>query len=458
MRFAVGLFLVFSTLGAAQTPNPLRLINTTFATLNERLRPAIVTIRSDSFAPVGGDSGVRARQTDMGSGVIVSPEGYIVTNAHVVGRRLTVSVTQLVRPPEPGHNVLAPHVRQLEGRVLGVDKETDLALVKIDAKEPLPFIEYGDSESVKQGELVLALGNPLGLENSVTMGIISAVARQLKPDDRVVYLQTDAPINPGNSGGALVDIDGKLIGINTMILSQSGGSEGLGFAVPQNIVKSIAEQLKDHGRVIRGDIGVTAQTITPNLARSLKLARDSGVVLADVEQGGGADNAGLKIGDVILSVNGRRMESARQFHVWVYRQPVNAVAKVEYMRGQETATADVVVLEQPDKSMHFIRLDNPADHVFARLRILGIEVDDDVLKEMPPLRLNYGIVVLGLLPGISSGDPQLEVGDVIHQVEGQPVATLKDLRDNLGQHKASETLVLQIEREGKLRFIEFTLD
>lgn len=401
---------------------------------------------------------MRARQTDMGSGVIVSPEGYIVTNAHVVGRRLTVSVTQLVRPPEPGHNVLAPHVRQLEGRVLGVDKETDLALVKIDAKEPLPFIEYGDSESVKQGELVLALGNPLGLENSVTMGIISAVARQLKPDDRVVYLQTDAPINPGNSGGALVDIDGKLIGINTMILSQSGGSEGLGFAVPQNIVKSIAEQLKNQGRVIRGDIGVTAQTITPNLARSLKLARDSGVVLADVEQGGGADNAGLKIGDVILSVNGRRMESARQFHVWVYRQPVNAVAKVEYMRGQETATADVVVLEQPDKSMHFIRLDNPADHVFARLRILGIEVDDDVLKEMPPLRLNYGIVVLGLLPGISSGDPQLEVGDVIHQVEGQPVATLKDLRDNLGQHKASETLVLQIEREGKLRFIEFTLD
>jgi serine protease Do len=210
--------------------------------------------------------------------------------------------------------------------------------------------------------------------------------------------------------------------------------------------------------VIRGDIGVTAQTITPNLARSLKLARDSGVVLANVEQGGGADNAGLKIGDVILSVNGRRMESARQFHVWVYRQPVNAVAKVEYMRGQETATADVVVLEQHVKSMHFIRLDNPADHVFARLRILGIEVDDDVLKEMPPLRLNYGIVVLGLLPGISSGDPQLEVGDVIHQVEGQPVATLKDLRDNLGQHKANDTLVLQIEREGKLRFNEFTLD
>ena len=188
----------------------------------------------------------------------------------------------------------------------------------------------------------------------MSMGVISAVARQLQPDDRVVFLQTDAPINPGNSGGALVDIEGRLVGINTMILTQSGGSEGLGFAVPSNIVRFVIDQMRRSGFVLRGEIGVEAQTVTPGLAAALGLSRDSGVILADVLPGGPADIAGLKIGDIVLSLNGKPMENARQFHVNLYRQEVGSTVTLRILRGDETLEKKVEVMARSNSLERFV--------------------------------------------------------------------------------------------------------
>ena len=239
-----------------------------------------------------------------GSGVILSADGYIVTNAHVIAGATRIQVQLSSNCASAGRSIVRPPGRTFPARLIGLDAETDLALLKVDA-EGLRFLELADSDIVRQGQLVMAVGSPSGLESSMSMGVISAVARQLQPDDRVVYLQTDAPINPGNSGGALVDIEGRLVGINTMILTQSGGSEGLGFAVPSNIARFVIDQMRRRGFVLRGEIAVEAQTLTPGLAAALGLSRDSGVILADVLPGGPADIAGLKIGDIVLSLNSK---------------------------------------------------------------------------------------------------------------------------------------------------------
>src|SRR6202035_1849530 len=191
----------------------------------------------------------------------------------------------------------------LEAKLVGMDREIDLAVLKID-KTGLPHLALGDSERLRQGELVMAFGNPLGLEGSVSMGIVSSTARQIHPDDLMAYIQTDAPINPGNSGGPLIDSHGRLVGINTFILTQSGGSEGLGFAIPSNLVSRVYNQIRREGHVHRGRIGVFAQTITPAMAEGIGLAQDSGVILSDVEPEGQADKAGVKVGDVVLTLNG----------------------------------------------------------------------------------------------------------------------------------------------------------
>ena len=206
-------------------------------------------------------------------------------------------------------------------------------MVKVDAKA-LPALTFGDSDALRPGQLVLAFGSPLGLDASVTLGIVSAVARQLTPEDPMIYIQTDAPINPGNSGGALVDTEGRLVGINTLIYSQSGGSEGIGFAAPSNIVRNVFEQIRKTGRVRRGEIGVTTQTITATLAEALSLATDAGVIVADVEEGSPGAKAGLQPGDIIVSLDGKRMENGRQFRINLYTRTIGQQVALEVERGE----------------------------------------------------------------------------------------------------------------------------
>src|SRR5215216_3124891 len=267
--------------------------------LSQKVSASVVQIFVTGFAPPDEDDPQGAAQPaferSSGSGVIVDPDGYIVTNAHVVenATKIEVELPFAATGGDAGRSILGRRGRTVGGQIVAIDRETDLAVVKVEAKA-LPALGFGDSDALRPGQLVLAFGSPLGLDASVTLGIVSAVARQLTPEDPMIYIQTDAPINPGNSGGALVDTDGHLVGINTLIFSQSGGSEGIGFAAPSNIVRNVVAQITKFGRVRRGEIGVNAQTITPLLAEALGLSFDAGVILSDVDDGGPAAKAGLQ--------------------------------------------------------------------------------------------------------------------------------------------------------------------
>ena len=253
----------------------------------------------------------------------------------------------------PGHHsIVRRRGKSIPARVVGTDRESDIAVLKIDGG-PYPALEFGKSDELRQGSLVLAFGNPLGLESSVTMGVVSSVARQIRADDPNIYIQTDAPINPGNSGGPLLDTDGRVVGINTFILSQSGGSEGIGFAIPSNTVKMVAEQLKEKGHVHRGEIGAFAQTITPEMAAGLSLPRDYGVILGDVVPDSPADKAGLKIGDIVLSLNGKPMENARQFEVNLYQEGKHDKAKIKILRDRGRWMWKAEVIEREDDPAPF---------------------------------------------------------------------------------------------------------
>jgi len=297
------------------TDASLQALSDDFETLAERATPAVVQIVASGYGPIeDGNSfaATVARQRGGGSGVILDPNGYIITNAHVVdgaGRVQVLLASRRTADPEP-RSTLKPRPRLCEAKVLGVDVETDLAVLRIDEVN-LPSLELADSDTVRQGQIVFAFGSPLGLENTVTMGVVSSSARQLEPDHPMIYIQTDSAINPGNSGGPLLNVEGEVIGINTLILSQSGGNEGVGFAVPSNIVWTVYKQLRDNGVVRRGEIGVTAQTITPLLAAGLGLSRDWGVILGDVRRRGPGEIGGLQVGDIVLSLNGKPMENAR---------------------------------------------------------------------------------------------------------------------------------------------------
>jgi serine protease Do len=396
-----------------------------------------------------------SKQRSSGSGVLLSADGYIVTNGHVVqgARRVQVQLSYALDKTLPHSSAVKPRGKMIEGKVVGVDRDTDLAVLKIDRTE-LPHLTLGDSDAVKQGQLVLAFGNPLGLQNSVTLGIVSSTARQLKPEDPMIYIQTDAPINPGNSGGPLLDADGRVVGINTFILSQSGGSEGIGFSIPSNIVRNVYRQIRKDGHVHRGHIGVFAQTITPELAAGLSLGQEWGVLLADVAPEGPAAEAGLEVGDIVLKMNGKALENARQMEVNLYRSPLSEKVRLEILRGPEKLTFQVPVIERDDDPQRFADMVSPEVNMIGRLGILGIQIDKKIVAMLPDLRKKYGIVVAAR----ASEGNGLHAGDVIYAVNTVPTATIEGLRKALEDLKPGDPAVIQVERDGKLMFIVLDLE
>jgi serine protease Do len=305
--------------------------------VSAHVSPAVVEIWVSALGTVGpsGSLPTLGQQERRGSGFVLASDGYVVTNAHVVqgARQVSVVLTRPAAPDVPGRSIVKPIGRRVAATIVGVDEETDLAVLRVDA-DSLPVLALADSDSLRPGNIVLAFGSPLGLESSVTMGVVSAVGRQLADDHPMVYIQTDTPINPGNSGGPLVDVHGRVVGISTLIFSRSGGSEGIGFAAPSNIVRTVYEQLRRGGRVSRGVIGVEAQTITPEIAAGLRLPQNWGVVLADVYPRSPAATAGLLPGDVIAALDGKPMENARQFDVNVYGR-TGEVITLDVRRGLE---------------------------------------------------------------------------------------------------------------------------
>ncbi len=387
--------------------------------------------------------------------MILSADGYIVTNGHVVSNAHRVRVRLAVETP--GRSAMQPSGKMLDARVVGFDRDTDLAVLKID-QTGLPYLRLGDSDELRQGQIVMAFGNPLGLENSVSMGVVSSVGRQIKPDDTMIYIQTDAPINPGNSGGPLVDVDGRVMGINTFILSQSGGSEGLGFAIPSNIVKNVYTQIKAEGHVHRSEIGVFAQSITPPLATGLRLSRDWGVLLADVIPDGPGDKAGLKIGDVVVSLNGKLMMNARQLEVNLYRYSVGQKVNLEVLRGDFKFTCSVPVAEREDDPQRFADMVDPIKNLVPKLGILGISIDRKVAEMLPDLRHSYGVVVAARGGDSPYAGDNLQLGDVIYSVNTETVTNVEALRSAIDSLKDSDPLVLQVERDGRLLYITMTIE
>jgi serine protease Do len=426
-------------------------LSTSFETLAAHVRPGVVQIFSTGYAASGDAETTNAslllQQRSTGSGVILSADGYIVTNNHVVqgARKIEVRLAASSRREARDSTMIA--------KLVGADREADIAVIKVDRAD-LPFLEMGDSNAVHQGQLVMAFGNPLGLEGSASIGIVSSISRRLHADDPMVYIQTDAPINPGNSGGPLVDIDGRVEGINTLIFTQSGGSEGLGFAIPSNMVKAAYDQIRKDGHVHRGQIGVSVQTIRPPLAKGLGLAQDWGVVAADITPQGPADKAGLKIGDIILELNGRTMEDAPQFETAIYRLKLDDKVILTILReGGQKLDYTVPVIERDDDPQRFADLVNPDDNLVAKLGILGIPINEKLAAMLPDLRHEYGIVVAARAQNPPYTGGALETGDVIYEVNREPVVTVKALREVLDSIKSGGSAVLQLERNGKLMYI-----
>jgi serine protease Do len=447
---------------SAEKIDALHDLSAQLETLSHRVSLAVVQIFSTGYVlnderDSGSNAAIVTRQHATGSGVVVSADGYIVTNAHVVSNARKVRVRIANVAPGGSDGEIEPSGKMLEATVVGLDRETDLAVIRVDRNDLVP-LPLGDSDSLHQGQLVMAFGNPLGLENSVSMGVVSSVARQIKPDDTMIYIQTDAPINPGNSGGPLVDADGRVMGLNTFILSQSGGSEGLGFAIPSNIIRNVYQQIRQEGHVHRSEIGVYAQTITPQMAAGLQLAQDWGVLLSDVEPGGPGDIAGLQPGDIVLSLNGKTEGNARQMEVDLYRYPVGAKVDLLVMRNGEKKALQVVTIERHGDPQRFADLVDPAKNLVSRLGILGIDIDQRVAALLPDLRKHYGVVVAARGGDSAYSGDNLQLGDVIYSINNAPVTDVATLREQLEKLKDSEAVVLQVERDGRLMYITLEIE
>ena len=471
-KTSLSLFLAAAAFG--QTPPPaaerapavsLRELSVSLERLSAQVRRSVVQIFSTGYTTSSSDdsestntSTLLSKQRSTGTGVILSADGYIVTNSHVVrgARRIQVRLAMTGQEGAGRRSVPMPESRLLEAKLVGMDRESDLAVIRID-RTGLTYLELGDSDLLSQGELVMAFGNPLGLEGSVSLGIVSSPARQIKTDDAMSYIQTDAPINPGNSGGPLVNADGLVMGINTFILSQSGGSEGLGFAIPSNLVRGVYSQIRKEGHVHRGQLGLHAQTITPAIASGLELSQDWGVVVGDVEPDGPADAAGVKVGDIITRLDGKRMQDARQLQVNVYRYPKGEKVELEVLREGNKLQIQVPVTERMDDPQRFADMVSPENNLVPRLGILAIGIDKSLSALLPDLRKPYGVVVAaGTVADFTNGTG-LEPGDVIYSVNNVPISSVAALKRKLDEYKFGDVVAMQIERSSRLMFVAVEL-
>lgn len=440
----------------------LHKLDNSVESLVQQVSPAVVQILVTGYGTLEQrghtDTALIGRQRTLGSGVIVDPDGYIITNAHVVEGAERVRV--VLFSSENGNSPVATlrsRTTTMNARILGVETESDLALLKIEASG-LPSLPFGRYVDVHQGQLVFAFGSPEGLGNSVTMGVVSSVARQPDPDRPMVYIQTDAPINPGNSGGPLVDIDGKVVGINTFILTQGGGNEGIGFAIPSGLVRRIYEQLRKQGHVHREEIGAAVQTITPTLAAGLGLPQDYGVIVSDVAPGGSAEGAGLEVGDIILTLNGKPVMNVPQFDAAFMLRLEPAPLHVAVLRASEKIPLQIPVVEQRDDMDRLADSLDPVKALVPQLGILGVQIDKQISALVPDLRMASGVIVAARTAFGASVDSGLQAGDVIHAFNGVTIISLETLSAGIQKLKPGDPVVLQIERDGNLQYLAFEME
>jgi serine protease Do len=443
--------------------NTLHKLNESIDTLIKKVSPSVVQILVTGYGPVESTEHsttalTLGRQRAIGSGFVIDPSGYILTNAHVVAgaQRVQVVVPEgMTGEGPPLQAILSARTNIVPAHVVGVAKDIDLALLKADNVK-LPALSLALYRNIRQGEMVLAFGSPQGLRNTVTLGVVSSVARQTDPDSPMVYIQTDAPINPGNSGGPLVNVDGEVIGINTFILTQSGGNEGIGFAIPSSVVNVAYQQLRKFGHIHQTQIGIGMQTISPVLAAALNLPRSYGVIISDVMPDSPAMAAGMRIGDVLLSVDGRLADSVPYVSFRLMSVDTGAKVRLEVLRNKDRLAFDVPVVQAAHEMDQVASLADPEKNLVRPLGIIGVEIDAKIASMVEDLRDPFGIIIVARAE--AGADIPLTVADVIRTLNGQPMTTLERLRSALSALQPGAPVVLQIQRDQRLMYVAFTLD
>ncbi|MBF0488292.1 MAG: DegQ family serine endoprotease [Nitrospirae bacterium] len=378
----------------------------------------------------------------LGSGVIIKEDGYIVTNSHVVK-----DVDEI--------KVILADKTEYKGKIIGADPKTDVAVIKIDAHN-LPVIKMGDSSKMRVGEIVIAVGNPFGLNQTVTMGIVSAVGRsEVGIADYEDFIQIDAPINPGNSGGALVNANGELAGINTAIFSTSGGYQGIGFAIPSSMVKNVMDKLIKSGKVIRGWLGVNIQPLTPELAKSFGLKEKDGVLIADIVEGGPAEKAGIKRGDLIVSFDGKDASNTRQLRNLVANTPPGATLDLKVIRDGKEVAFKLKVGELPDIKQAAAEV--PSSTEFSN-RLKGVSVQD--LTASIRERFNFPAKVSGVIVTNIADDSAafnvLKQSDIIQEVNRKRVNNVREYDSIVSAIKAEEDILLLVYRGSAYSYVTIT--
>lgn len=431
-----------------------------FAPIVKNAQPAVVSIASTKVVKVSnGDEGSSPlfddplfrqffgeknrpgkphsqREQGLGSGVIVSPDGYILTNNHVIDGANEIKV-------------YTSDKRELKAQVIGADPKTDVAVVKVDQKN-LPTLAFADSSQVQVGDIALAIGNPFGVGQTVTMGIISATGRgDLGIEDYEDFIQTDAAINPGNSGGALINTSGQLIGINTAILSRAGGNQGVGFAVPANLARTVMNQLLKNGKVVRGYLGVMIQGVTPDIAQAFNLADTHGALIGEVTKESPAAKAGLAQGDVITELNGERVTDSRELRLKISQLAPGTTIKLKVLRDGNPRDVAITLGELPNEK-EAANNEKSENDGFAGLSVENLT--PQVARELELPASISGVVVTDVADGSRAGDAGLRRGDVIEQVNRRPVKNAAEFEQAMKQSGNKSTLLL-VNRNGHTSFV-----
>lgn len=448
-----------ATVATPATPGS---IETSFAPVVDRALPAVVNISSSKvskssqsmqsqmdpffrqffgrdFAPNQEQRNMpERREHSLGSGVIVRADGYLLTNNHVIDGATDITVTLNDK-------------RELKAKLVGTDPKTDIAVLKVDAVN-LPTLPFASSKA-RVGDIVLAMGNPFGLSQTVTMGIVSAQGRSnLGIEDYEDFIQTDAPINPGNSGGALLNTRGELIGINTAILANNGGNQGVGFAVPVALAHSVMTQVMEHGKVVRGYLGVVPQDITPALSQALHLEQNKGVVIGDVTPDGPAGKAGMERGDVVLNVDGAKVDDANQLRMKISMTAPGTTVNLKTLRNGSEKTVAVKLGELPGSSN---ATGNSGNSKGSSSALDGVSVDTlnaQTLRQMQLPPTTHGVAVTNVEQGSAAQAAGLREGDVIQEVNRMAVSSAADF-DRAVRNAGSGTVLLLVNRGGYTQYV-----
>ena len=468
LRFAVALLAVLLGLGnAVAEARPMAGAPDSFADLADRLSPTVVNIYTTQTvkvqrsphdfpqeempemfrhffglpSPFSNQTPQRdLKRTSLGSGVITSTDGYIITNNHVVENADAISVR-------------LTNYEEYDAKVIGRDPKTDLALIKISPKSPLPAVIFGDSERLRVGDWVVAIGNPFGFEQTVTAGIVSGKGRSLGSGPYENFIQTDASINPGNSGGPLFNLNGEMVGINTAIYSRSGGNIGIGFAIPVTTARNVISQLKEHGAVVRGWLGVMIQQVTPELARQFHLDRPVGALVGEVSPGGPADKAGIKQGDVIIEYNGKEISQVNSLPNLVSQTPVGSRVNMTLIRGGKKKAVVVTIAKLDEEQAA------AAEGGDQTSQELGMSVQDltpDLAKTMG-IKEKSGVLVVNVEGDSPAFDKGIRRGDLILEVNRKAVRNAAEFAWAVNAAKKQGSLLLLVKRNGHTRYVALRL-